>query len=132
VNPTLEEQNIPFDYTVYDTVTCGHSMHQPCFPYFLEEVNKTPEFFQIQMYCTEATIIQTPLEKPSPRNIIILVNQTTLPWNFIDEKIDLFALDGKLIMKIKVSNGQLNLPTLNPGIYLIRSDTSFPTRLLVN
>jgi pimeloyl-ACP methyl ester carboxylesterase len=129
---TLEQQNIPYDYTVYDTLPCGHSMHQPCFPFFLEEVNKMAEFFQAQMSCNEIISIQNSPEKSRSRNIIISSNQTTLPWNLNDKKVDLFSLDGKLITKLQVNNSQILVPSLKPGTYLIHSETSMPVRLLVN
>lgn len=47
----FEDFNIEHRYTLYETNICSHNLHEPCFPYFQEEVSKITEFLNDISQC---------------------------------------------------------------------------------
>lgn len=47
----FEDFNIEYRYTLYETNICSHNLHEPCFPYFQEEISKITEFLNDISQC---------------------------------------------------------------------------------
>lgn len=47
----FEDFNIEHRYTLYETNICSHNLHEPCFPYFQEEISKIADFLNDISQC---------------------------------------------------------------------------------
>jgi pimeloyl-ACP methyl ester carboxylesterase len=129
---TLEELQIPYTYTVYDTVPCGHNMHQPCFPFFIEEMNKMAVFFDAQMNCPESLYIaQEAFQKPKC-NQLVEFGIATITWQDNMDNVSIFNAKGGLVRIAKSSNYQLRISDLKKGLYYLVSSNQPVCRLLIH
>lgn len=128
---TFNQLEIPLDFAIYDTAACAHSMHQPCFPFFLEEMEIMAVVFQNLMSCNEATGIEAADETQASRAYMIETGTAFIPWDLENDQIDLLDSSGNLMLKTSSQNQQLQTSFLKPGIYFLVSKNKRARRLVV-
>ncbi|MEX1187641.1 MAG: alpha/beta hydrolase [Bacteroidia bacterium] len=125
MTPLLEELQIAYDYRVYDTVPCGHSMHQSCFPLFDEEVSIMAEFFNQLMDCNSTTSILQKEENKAIRNLFLESGNVSIPWDNQKIPCSILNSNGSFVNSVYAKDGRLKLPNLLPGIYYLKSSENF-------
>ncbi len=124
---TLLFYNIPHQYTLFETATCSHNLHEPCFPMFQQEITEISNFLYDLSDCPISTDLKSFTSKPNLK--IILLNEYEL-LNFIQHHQDwtLISSSGKQIKLTK--NFQ---STIAKGLYTCSSsiDNHQMIRLIV-
>jgi pimeloyl-ACP methyl ester carboxylesterase len=128
---TLSELLIPHTFTVYDTVPCGHTMHQPCFPFFLEEMNTMANFFNSQMECNTSLKIAPIASENTSTNFMVAFGTSEIPWKIDGELIHIHSLNGLLVKRTTSKHNRLDISNLEPGHYYLRSSSQTTAGLIV-
>jgi hypothetical protein len=90
--------NIPFQYTLFETPTCSHNLHEPCFPMFQNEVDQLVQFLNELSECPIVTGNHTNISSQSTITLVISENEIDdfvnkhSNWSLLDSKGALFQL----------------------------------------
>lgn len=122
----FEQFNIEYQYTLYETSICSHNLHEPCFPFFQEEISKISAFLNGLSLCDAVGLDE--LENVS-RKQTFLIPKTELE-TFLSAHSN-YIIINTLGQNIKIDSTSIN--EMSSGVYycLLQNSRQSPLKIYV-